>query len=920
MPDLMAAPLAPNPCLLAIVLTVRSRAAQPRLVFHYPLSASASLAEESQFWQGNGSTRTAGEEKSWSSEERSDEEEEEGITTTFRAREIISSLGDNSKQSIAARRGSWIGEEITARDDDEGEDDVAETASSRGGGTVGSKTSRLLNLGPGSLRSTRARAARVKDIEQEEVEVRGTGSKESRERAMNISGGIGRSNKADIDPEKDRDQVLGYPTNELARLLCPGRIAYNKKRFEIGLDEIAFLGAPMFVRDDGRWKKTKKRKKDSKRDGKACRDESEANGVSEDQNLDDDPNAETGERALHSLIQSRELEYVEGFEPAYGHGLISGTPSAAPSEVGSEDKSTTSNSGDEMTMFNLVFVLNPPSLEHQLRLEEMYDNVVKKFAKSLKYLQAQHNYVWAESQKILTMQEKGKENGTPIASLWPSIIGSSTLARAIATVFEAISSSKIALVNLDKTLDVNFQIPHAISTPFVPTITEPQIPGLWLTTGSFSDADEADDILGPHSALLLLEDSETLLKEIEGDVKELSESLSYFIRNLTPTKSLQKLALMTQMSLKDMQVLGRHLIYWRKARAIPPLHPRDTYIVSPNANMKALANDIPAYAAKFPTLPSLPKMLHQLSRDARPKTYRHLMPSPDHRSAYMAILAWLMRNGYVTQLRTFAWVRVPAEVKVAVHEEMNAEVAAKARQREEGASDSLGPHTPYSPHRQVEAGGVVTSDAESHDESSSQNNTHESSRSSRSSKSPTTSSPRLPPHNVQPSSRPTSATGSTSSGRTAVPFASPSIKHTKASASGRKPSPLRLGETQRQRPLSPNSANGLLSPLSPSVSQTRNAAVATAPHPQPTPATKQLPSLIHSPQKANALESRWLEHIGSSFLDAELREVWPMLLQYFDGQHALEEIAVRESQKRKRIAPVLAALREGGWLVVVRHW
>ena len=114
-------------------------------------------------------------------------------------------------------------------------------------------------------------------------------------------------------------------------------------------------------------------------------------------------------------------------------------------------------------------------------------------------------------------------------------------------------------------------------------------------------------------------------------------------------------------------MLSSHLIYWRRARAIPPLHQRNIYIVSPNCDMAALSDAIPAYAARFPTLPSLPKMLAALSGQGR--QYRNFIPSKDHREAYLEILAWLMKGGWITQLRTFAWVRVPAEVKAGVARE-----------------------------------------------------------------------------------------------------------------------------------------------------------------------------------------------------------------------------------------------------------
>lgn len=75
-----------------------------------------------------------------------------------------------------------------------------------------------------------------------------------------------------------------------------------------------------------------------------------------------------------------------------------------------------------------------------------------------------------------------------------------------------------------------------------------------------------------------------------------------------------------------------------------------------------------AYEAMFPTLPSLAKMLSALSCGS-PRPYFSYIPSKDHKEAYYDILAWLVRGGWVTQLRTFGWVKVSPEVKMAVQDQ-----------------------------------------------------------------------------------------------------------------------------------------------------------------------------------------------------------------------------------------------------------
>jgi hypothetical protein len=851
--------LPPNPCLVAILLVAKTRAG-PRLVFHYPANPSASAASSSHNpnWYGT-----------------------PGNTT-----DDIDSL-DSDWSSGSGDGGPTDDED----DDDEGS--RSSKAWSRGsrfsGGRAGSKQDTT-----GSFRSVRTKSApggSREELDEDVVESERTadgdvaGQEETKDEW-----------KAKEQDEREWERLLGFSADALGMLLTPGR-SFNKRRFEVGLDPLAFVGAPMFIRDDGLWKKKRRKKRSGVDDSEddAISQHDHANNVqlasNQSKSRSGDSFSGAGSAAKERPLSLADLEQVPGFESAYGHGLLSG----AASDIGSETKSTstTGNDGD-MTMFNIVFVLSPPTLEHHIRVEEMYDYVAKRFAKALKDEQAQSSYVSNEVRLISSMKEKAKETKEPIFSLWPNILAKSGLAKAIAITYNQISANKIAHINLSDAFDASFQIPQAISTPYIPTPTEPQIPGLWLTTATLLDDDDMDTMLSPHSALLLLQDDEVILKEVESDGKELSGPLSFFIRNLTPTKSLQKLSQMHSMSLKDVQFLARHLIYWRRARAIPPLRWGDVYIVSPNADMQTLETAIPAFEARFPTLPSLPKILHSLS--GPPRAYSALMPSKDHRSAYMDILAWLMRGGWVTQLRTFGWVRVKAEIKAAVAEKMNRE--AKQLNVGGGMSDgNLGERSNGTNssrqsfyHKSPDGKEVGTADALfAH-------------------------SPHLSAF-LSPAG-PASDSGSASSGRTAVPGTAASL------------SPLQRPEIAMLHRPSPLHINQSASPSSDEHSSTSSRMhtsladynIESLPSTMPTDPADYDASLVDSPQKADALQSRWIEQIGSSFQDPELKELWPLLLKYFDGRHALEEISVRENMKKKKVVNLLGLLTKGGWLITVRHW
>lgn len=195
----------------------------------------------------------------------------------------------------------------------------------------------------------------------------------------------------------DWETVFGFPTDALENILSPGR-SYHKKRFELGLEPLTYLGYPVYIREDGYWRKRREKSK-KKEDGIEALD------------------WEIGSEGVLASITKQ-----EPMSPDAGRAT-SNVPEVKPvvkdgsGEVDEDSKSTTSEDDRKaMSMFNVVFVMNPPLLEHNLRIKEMFECVVKKFAKVLKYEQARSNWVWKQSELILNMKEKAKEDGMPYCS------------------------------------------------------------------------------------------------------------------------------------------------------------------------------------------------------------------------------------------------------------------------------------------------------------------------------------------------------------------------------------------------------------------------------------------------------------------------------------------------------------------------
>jgi hypothetical protein len=169
------------------------------------------------------------------------------------------------------------------------------------------------------------------------------------------------------------EHLFDFSTTDLESILTPSR-AYHKKKFELSLDPLYFISYPMHIREDGLWKKKK-----AKKLKKLKKDESEA---------------ETGPGETKSVEVAKDAE---------------------SSKTGATDNN--SEDGDDhggMTMFNVVFILNVPKDGADDRIAEVYEHIVKKLNKALNHAQASSNYVWKESEMILSMKEKAREERKPL--------------------------------------------------------------------------------------------------------------------------------------------------------------------------------------------------------------------------------------------------------------------------------------------------------------------------------------------------------------------------------------------------------------------------------------------------------------------------------------------------------------------------
>ena len=358
---------------------------------------------------------------------------------------------------------------------------------------------------------------------------------------------------------------------------------------------------------------------------------------------------------------------------------------------------------NSLSMFHLVFVMNPPVIESNHRVDEMFHYVISRLSLVLRYEQQKHDYVSQQVKNILALRELLEGNESLLTE-------KSSLSRVIRDCFEGISTSTIANLSINGKLR-SFQIPiktefHSLPDPSVPFLPASYLSSTvellgetsFINVGETSryghafnpvpDEENSAEKIIVYFALLLLDDPESIIKDMK---TENDSTLAKFIRMIEPTESLLKLsARNSNLDISQIKDFAFHLIYWRRARVILPLSSRSVYIVSPMAPITIkLYDDISFFNCRFPTLPSLPHFLKLLSPQSRkPQQFATVIPSKDHRDRYLQALGWLIKHGYVTQLQTFIWLKISRKIKIKVEEDIENENLAKKKKKQKNGSVS----------------------------------------------------------------------------------------------------------------------------------------------------------------------------------------------------------------------------------------
>lgn len=354
--------------------------------------------------------------------------------------------------------------------------------------------------------------------------------------------------------------------------------------------------------------------------------------------------------------------------------------------------------------------------------------------------------------------------------------------------------------------------------------------------------------------------------------------------------------------------------------AVPPIHARDVYVLSPNCDLGNLDRASAAFAQTFTFAPPMSDLLASLSTAPRP--YKSFCPTKSLRPAYLRILAWLIRGGWVCQICTFAYVVVWPEVQYEVEYSLESEALARIKKARQGGRNGKGGREHVSLATDANQHPGDTSDDNDVDGDSSSVASHALSLSPSSAKSQNRDA-------VGGDSRPRPSAAEHAAERARQQRIAEKAARDlaeRATIHARKPVPTRTEHPSVNDAVhlvgmlpyiiidasKPTGRESLY--LSAIETRLRSRRIA------PPPASKKDGNITTSSAPTMRVLSDARTGQGDEFTawNGRVADMWPVFWKYFNGRSALERIPLLEDIKRKEVWNLLSAMSE--FLLCVRHW
>ncbi|KAJ7773069.1 nitrogen permease regulator of amino acid transport activity 3-domain-containing protein [Mycena metata] len=447
------------------------------------------------------------------------------------------------------------------------------------------------------------------------------------------------------------DHLLGYSSEFLANLLCPQRSMCHQK-FELLVDDLAFIGHPVSAEENGAWRfKPEKFKAPSDR-GRESR--------------------------IRRLSQTERVS------------------SASPPRPASSEKAPAATSS-WLQRFHFVMVLDVPDPSSSASgnitkyFDIIYEQIAFPIAAVLFQEQVLSNFVEEESDILGSLKDSCSAKGEDFSSYMAQALEVSSIAPAMKTLYEALKSSSVAYITIHD-LPLELQLPpyldillHSEEENEIEFMNPPDDDDyqVWGQEMSFGYRLPS---LTAWKTLILLEDGPegvdpyaNLRRSLIGTGdRSLVEGLIKFLEIVSVTLPLADMASLLEWDIET-QVFPtvRWLVHHRRAKVVDVVHHGLKTVFTLPANFDAPLSELTAeFDKQFAGsgVPSLPRLLSAISTSSSKQSDNHFFASvvqtKEAIPLYHDVVLWMLKRDMLITLHLHIRIVATARLKERVKHAM----------------------------------------------------------------------------------------------------------------------------------------------------------------------------------------------------------------------------------------------------------
>ncbi|KAI0635609.1 nitrogen permease regulator of amino acid transport activity 3-domain-containing protein [Trametes polyzona] len=486
-------------------------------------------------------------------------------------------------------------------------------------------------------------------------------------------GGGGGSGGAD-----EYGTLLGYSGEFLAQILCPQSSLCHQK-FELIVDDLAFVGHPVCADGDGAW---------------AFAAPQPPPGPARERGR--------GSKKGQSAFDEDRLLTPERAELA---------GQAARGQASPQAQARTDDAGMQTFHFVVVLDLPDPSSSASGNISKYFDTVYEQLAFNVTAVlyqeQVLNRYVEAQSELLGTLREDFMNKGESFADFMYEALKVSTIAPVMKNLYESIKANTIARVTINE-FPLEIQLPPYLNTllhadeefdPDEAPDDEDSEPDAWGPEMSFAWRLPA---LTPWKALLRLDGEgeqayqlqiQLSTAQLNPEERELAEQLLRFLDLASVTLSLAEMASLLDWHLESQVYPAvRWLVQHRRAKIVDVVHPSLKTVFSvPQKFSSPLATLSADFARTFANkdVPPLPKLLAMISTATHKQTANHFFATvvgqKEHIQVYTEVVLWMLKRDLLIRLHLRIRIIATEQLKKRVREQWE-ERRARRRSRSRARS------------------------------------------------------------------------------------------------------------------------------------------------------------------------------------------------------------------------------------------